>query len=93
MMIPVTARRVTFWLNRLLARSRLPCPRKMDRMVLVPTAKMTAMEKSRFRKGADRLTALMAYSPTPRATNNPSTMEYREKTIKEATVAVEKRTN
>ena len=59
-------------------------------MVEVPTAKITAMENRRLTKGTDRFTALMAYSPTPRATNSPSTMEYREKTMREATVAVEK---
>ena len=44
-------------------------------MVEVPTAKMTAMENKRFTNGTDRFTAVMAYSPTPRATNRPSTME------------------
>ena len=62
-------------------------------MVEVPTAKITAIENSRLIKGTDRFTALMAYSPTPLATNRPSTMEYREKTMREATVAVEKRKN
>ena len=62
-------------------------------MVEVPTAKITAMENRRLTKGTARFTALMAYSPTPRATNRPSTMEYREKTMREATVAVENRMN
>ena len=50
----------------------------------------TAMENMKLVKGTARLTALMAYSPTPLATNRPSTMEYRENTIREATVAAEK---
>lgn len=62
-------------------------------MVLVPTANSTAMENMTLVKGTARLTALMAYSPTPFATNRPSTMEYRENTIREATVAAEKWTN
>ena len=62
-------------------------------MVEVPTAKITAMENSRLINGTARFTALMAYSPTPRATNRPSTIEYREKTMREATVAVENRIN
>ena len=63
----------------------------MAMMVEVPTANSSAMENMAFMKGTARLTALMAYSPTPLATNRPSTMEYREKTMREAMVAVENR--
>ena len=40
-----------------------------------PTAKSTAMENSALVKGMARLTALMAYSLTPRETIRPSTIE------------------
>lgn len=87
---PSTASVTRFWEKSLLALWAFFCPKRKAMMVEVPTAKITAMENRRLIKGTDRLTALMAYSPTPRATNRPSTMEYREKTMREATVAVEK---
>ena len=62
----------------------------MAMMVLVPTAKMMPMENSTLVNGTARFTAAMAYSPTPLATNRPSTMEYRLNTISDATVAATK---
>ena len=62
----------------------------MAMMVLVPTAKMTPMENSTLVNGTARFTAAMAYSPTPLATISPSTMEYRLKTMRDATVAAAK---
>ena len=59
-------------------------------MVLVPTAKMMAMENSTLVKGTASYTADMAYSLTLLATNKPSTMEYRENTIRDETVAAVK---
>ena len=56
-------------------------------MVEVPTANITAMENRALVKGMARLTALMAYSLTPRDTSRPSTMEYRENTMRDAAVA------
>ena len=49
--------------------------RKMAMMVEVPTANITAMENRALVKGMARLTALMAYSLTPRETIRPSTIE------------------
>ena len=51
----------------------------MDRTVEVPVASRMPTVKIKDTKGRDRLTAVRACSPTPQATNMPSTMEYREK--------------
>ena len=65
----VTAR---FWLKSFRARSSSPRPRATEITVEVPVASSTPTVKTSDVKGADRFT--MAVSPTPRATNTPSTM-------------------
>ena len=75
MTTPIIISTVRFWDSSSSASRFFFCAINIAIMVLEPTANITAMANSRLVNGSAKLTALMAYSPTPRATISPSTTE------------------